>query len=215
MEMIYSRELGLRVAPGAKITTNAKSFSITEALALYHRLKGGGKTKLFFKSSERSMRYLVDCLGHNDLAAIAISDASRFRDYLLDRGMSSSSVKRVFSSVRAVINLAIREQGLAINNVFSGTFIPEDKAKTLRLPIPADVLLTIQHECVQVDDEPRWLIALIIFCAKQFSHSHDQGRRTKKQDYPAGFIVRITRKHACFYSQPVIMVNIILLLCLF
>ena len=107
MEMIYSRELGLRVAPGAKTTTNAKSFSITEALALDHRLKGGGKTKPFFESSERNMRYLTDCLGHDDLAAIEISDAGRFRDYLFDQGMSSSSVKRAFSSVRAVINLAI------------------------------------------------------------------------------------------------------------
>ena len=109
MEMIYSRELGLRVASDAKTTASAKSFSMTEALALYHRLKGSGKTKLFFESSERSMRYLTDCLGHDDLAALEISDAGRFRDYLFDRGMSSSSVKRVFSSVRAVINLAIRE----------------------------------------------------------------------------------------------------------
>ena len=67
MEMIYSRELGLRVAPDAKTTTSAKSFSTTDALALYHRLKGSGKTKLFFESSERSMRYLTDCLGHDDL----------------------------------------------------------------------------------------------------------------------------------------------------
>ena len=161
MEMVYSRELGLRVTPNAKTTTSAKSFSITEALALYHRLKGGGRTKLFFESSERSMRYLTDCLGHDDLAAIEKSDAGRFRDYLFDRGMSSSSVKRVFSSVRAVINLAIREQGLSINKVFSGTFIPDDEAKTQRLPIPTDALLTIQDECMQMDDEPRWLIALI------------------------------------------------------
>ena len=161
MEMIYSRELGLRVAPDGKTTTSAKSFSETDALALYHRLKGSGKTKLFFASSERSMRYLTDCLGHDDLAVLEVSDAGRFRDYLFDRGMSSSSVKRVFSSVRAVINLAIREQGLAINNVFSGTFIPDDEAKTQRLPIPTGVLVTIQRECRQLDDEPRWLIALI------------------------------------------------------
>ena len=161
MEMIYSRELGLRVVKDAKMTISSKSFSIADALALYHRLKGNGKTKLFFESSERSMRYLTDCLGHDDLAAIEISDAGRFRDFLFDRGMSSSSVKRVFSSVRAVINLAIREQGLSINNVFSGTFIPDDEAKTQRLPIPTEVLLTIQHECMQVDDEPRWLIALV------------------------------------------------------
>jgi len=52
MEMIYSRELGLRVAQDAKTII----ISIAEALALYHRLKGNGKTKLFFESSERSMR---------------------------------------------------------------------------------------------------------------------------------------------------------------
>ena len=161
MEMIYSKELGLRVAPDAKTTTSAKSFSATDALALYHRLKGSGKTKLFFASSQRSMRYLTDCLGHDDLAVLEVSDAGRFRDYLFDRGMSSSSVKRVFSSVRAVINLAIREQGLSINNVFSGTFIPDDETKTQRSPIPTDVLFTIQQECMQSDDEPRWLIALI------------------------------------------------------
>ena len=161
MEMIYSRELGMRVVPDGETTIISKSFSITEALALYHRLKGNGKTKLFFESSERSIRYLTDCLGHDDLAAIEISDAGRFRDYLFERGMSSSSVKRVFSSVRAVINLAIREQGLSINNAFSGTFIPDVGVKKQRLPIPNDVLAAVQEECRHLDDEPRWLVALI------------------------------------------------------
>ena len=75
--------------------------------------------------------------------------------------MSSSSVKRVFSSVRAVINLAIREHGLSVTNVFSGTFIPDDEVKKKRLPIPAEDLVKIQQECMALDDEPRWLIALI------------------------------------------------------
>ena len=68
---------------------------------------------------------------------------------------------RVFSSVRAVINLAIREHGLSVTNVFSGTFIPDDEVKKKRLPIPADALLGVQRECMALDDEPRWLIALI------------------------------------------------------
>ena len=82
MEMIHSRELVLGIASDTKTTASAKSFSITDALALYHRLKGIGKTKLFFDSSERNMRYLIDCLGHDDLAAMEISDAGRFRHYL-------------------------------------------------------------------------------------------------------------------------------------
>ena len=69
--------------------------------------------------------------------------------------------KRVFSSVRAVINLAIREHGLSVTNVFSGTFIPDDEIKKKRLPIPAPDLAKIQQECMAMDDEPRWLIALI------------------------------------------------------
>jgi hypothetical protein len=79
MEMIYSRELGLRVAPDASTTIGSKNFSITEALALYHRLKGTGKTKLFFESSERSVRYLTDFLGHDNLAPIKIPDAARIK----------------------------------------------------------------------------------------------------------------------------------------
>ena len=160
MEMIYSRELGLKALQNATPHANA-AYPLSDALALYHRLKGSGKTKLFFEVSNRSIRYLEECLGHDNLTEIKMSDAGRFRDHLFARGMSSSSVKRVFSSVRSIVNLAIWEQGLAINNIFSGTFIPDDGAKQQRAPIPLAVLQHIQSNCQTLDDEPRWLIALI------------------------------------------------------
>ena len=81
-----------------------------------------------------------------------MSDAGRFRDYFFERGMSSLSVKRVFSSVRAVIKLAIREHGLSVSDVFSGTFIPDDEMKKKRLPIPAPGLVKIQQECMDLGD---------------------------------------------------------------
>ena len=160
MEMVYSKELGLTTLPPSQQASH-DVFTMSDALALYHRLKGKGKTKLFFEASERSIRYLSECLGHENLTALEISDAGRFRDYLFSKGMSSSSVKRVFSSVRAVVNIAIKEHGLAASNVFSGTFIPNDEVKNQRLPIPDDVLAVVQEECRHLDDEPRWLIALI------------------------------------------------------
>ena len=134
---------------------------MSDALALYHRLKGKGKTQLFFEASERSIRYLSECLGHENLTTLEMSDAGRFRDYLFNKGLSSSSVKRVFSSVRAVVNIAIKEHGLAGSNVFSGTFIPDDEVKKQRLPLPDNILVAVQEECRHLDDEPRWLIALI------------------------------------------------------
>ena len=76
MEMIYSRELGLTVLPETR-TVASDSFSLHDALALYHRLKGTGKTSLFFESSERSIRYLIECLGHDSLTSLEVSDAGR------------------------------------------------------------------------------------------------------------------------------------------
>ena len=91
MEMIYSKELGLMVLPETRTVASTR-FSLTDALALYHRLEGIGKTSLFFESSERSIRYLIECLGHDSLTSLEVSDAGQFRDYLFVRGMSSSSV---------------------------------------------------------------------------------------------------------------------------
>ena len=47
MEIIYSKELSLTVLPETR-TVAADSFSLTSVPLLYHRLKGGGETKLFF-----------------------------------------------------------------------------------------------------------------------------------------------------------------------
>ena len=161
MEMIYSRELGITVAPDKPHNASTTEVSLSDSLELYHRLKGAGKTKLFFEGSERSMRYLKVCVGHDDIKSLEQADAGRFRDFLFERGMSSFSVKRVFSSVRAIMNLAIKEHGLAITNVFNGTFIPEDNKRKERLPVPVHVIRQIQEECRSLNDEPRWLIALI------------------------------------------------------
>jgi len=161
MEMIYSRELGISVVSDKVSNTNETELSLSDALALYQRLKGIGKTKLFFEVSNRSIRYLIECVGHDNINGLEPADAGRFRDFLFDRGMSSSSVKLVLSSVRAIMNLAIKEHGLAMTNVFNGTFIPEDNKRKERLPVPNDAIRRIQGECRSLNDEPRWLIALI------------------------------------------------------
>ena len=135
MEMIYSRELGLSVI-GEAAAQHASKLTFDEVLKLYHRLKGVGKTKLFFEGSERSMRYLKDCLGHNYIDGLMPGDAGLFRDYLLGRGMSPSSVRRVIASVRAMLNLVIKEYGLSRPNIFNGVFIPKDLYKRERPPYP-------------------------------------------------------------------------------
>ena len=137
------------------------SINLSEALKKYHALRGIGKDELFFRASLRFMKYAIEELGDRNITDYTSPDAARFRDQLFDRGLSSSSVKRTFASIRSIVNFAIREQGLNCPNAFSNTFIPDKDDQTRRIPIPADCLKKIQAECVQIDDERRWLIALI------------------------------------------------------
>jgi hypothetical protein len=46
------------------------------------------------------------------------------RDKLLDQGLSSSSVKRIFSTVKAVVGLIIKELGVGVPNPFLGVSMP-------------------------------------------------------------------------------------------
>jgi integrase len=89
------------------------------------------------------------------------SDAAAYRDYLLKKGLTTNSVKRNFATIRSVINLAIQEHGLECKNAFSRVYLPDlDDAKK-RKPIPIENIREIQKECMSIDDEARWLVALI------------------------------------------------------
>jgi integrase len=100
-------------------------------------------------------------LGNGPITSYATSEVAQFRDWCLDKGMNINSVKRVFASVRSIINLNIREYGLDGTNAFSGTYMPDSFEAPKRKPIPDEILRVIQSKCVITDDEPRWLVALI------------------------------------------------------
>ena len=80
--MIYSRELGFSVVPDKVRNANETEVTLSDALALYQRLKGTGKSKLFYEVSNRSIRYLVECVGHDNITGLEPADAGRFRDFL-------------------------------------------------------------------------------------------------------------------------------------
>ena len=70
-------------------------------------------------------------------------------------------LKHVFTAVRSVINLTMREYGTKGTNAFSGTFMPDKPDASPRQLIPNDILKVIQNRCRSTDDEMRWLVALI------------------------------------------------------
>jgi integrase len=146
---------------GPQKVSQSSCVSLAEALDLYLRLKGVNKGKVFRRGAERNIQSVVDVLGDRPLDEYSSSDAAAYRDYLLKRGLTTNSVKRNFATIRSVINLAIQEHGLDCRNAFSKVFLPDlDDAKK-RKPIPTDIIKEIQQECMSIDDEARWLVALI------------------------------------------------------
>ena len=135
--------------------------NITDALDLYLRLKGQGKDKTFIRTANRNIEYIVKVLGNKSIRSYSSVDASKFRDWLMEQRMSLSTVKRVFSSVKAIINLTIQEHGLDINNPFSKTYMPEIEAKQYRESISTEAIKHIQSLCREYDDDLRWLVTLL------------------------------------------------------
>ena len=89
------------------------------------------------------------------------SDGGVFRDWLTEKGLASSSVKRVFSTIRAITNLAIAEYGLDMRSPFAIVYFPESDDIKERLPVSPHDIKLIQRHCREYNDEMRWLLALI------------------------------------------------------
>ena len=96
------------------VNSNSNAPLLSEALSTYLKLKGEGKDKIFIRGANRNIKYVIELLGDLPIDEYSSKDASKFRDYLLDRGLLISSVKRVFSSIRSIINYQLVKKVLIV-----------------------------------------------------------------------------------------------------
>ncbi|NDV51992.1 MULTISPECIES: DUF6538 domain-containing protein [unclassified Salipiger] len=141
------------------VTSDA--LTLSEAVVTYLRQKGQGKSKTFHRAAERSCGYVIDACGDKPLADYSKKDANSFRDALIKKGLTGSSITRVFGTVRSVFNFAASEEGLSIINPFTNVYYDREAGVTGRLPIPLDDIRKVQQKCQELDDELRWLVAIV------------------------------------------------------
>ena len=146
----------------AKIFQPAKAAAplMSEATVFYLRLKGDGKDIVFVRAVQRNANVVIEALGDKPINEYASSEAGKLRDVLLNKGLAVTSIKRMFGSIKAIINLAMAEHGIEGRNPFSSIYMP-DEVQEERQPIPLDSLRRIQRDCIAIDDEMRWLLAII------------------------------------------------------
>jgi integrase len=130
-------------------------------------------------AAERSCNYLIGLCGNKPLSDYTRQDALQFRDWLVDRGLTGSSVTRNFSYLKAVINFALSEYALDVRNPFIGVYHDRRAGVLVRKPIPIEAIRKVQLECHEIDDDMRWLIALISDTGMRLA----EGAGLLKQDF--------------------------------
>ena len=134
---------------------------MTKAAETYLRLKGRNRTKTFHRGVERDVKHFITVSGDKLIHDYQKVDVNRFRDWLMKKGMAGSSIQRIFSTIKAVINFALDEAGLPPNPAFTKVYIDADAGVTERQPVPEKAVKAVQARCKDADDERRWLVALI------------------------------------------------------
>ena len=135
--------------------------TLLDAVQVYLDQKGKGRPKSFRLAAERVCRYVIKLSGNKPLTKYNRSDALMLRDWLVDRGLTGSSVTRNFSYVKAIINFALSEFALDARNPFIGVYHDRTAGVSTRKPIPVADIFKVQGKCRTIDDDMRWLVALI------------------------------------------------------
>ena len=132
-----------------------------EVAALYLDRRGQGKGKPFEQMVARAFRYLREIIGDRRISQYERMDAVKLRDKLLARGLAPQSVKRTLSIISTSMKLIITEYGLPYDNVFANIDCGKAHETKARQPFTMEEIRRLQRESKAVDDEARWLLALL------------------------------------------------------
>ncbi len=92
---------------------------LSHALEKYYRLKDAGSCKQFYAAANRNIGYVIEHLGDRPLDSCSTADPTPFRNCLIARQLTSTSIQRIFSAIRTAIKLIIYEDGLTVSNAFA------------------------------------------------------------------------------------------------
>jgi hypothetical protein len=163
------------LTPASTLLVKAQGTSdlplLSEMLETYLKTKGRGKADLFFVNARRNIGYVLAAIGDQSIDLYSKTDAVSFRDWLVNKGLQSSSIHRVFSSVRAIINFSINEFGYSFSNPFAGVYIANDEEQEKRRSLTPNELQILSLSCREEDDELRHLLALLVNTGMRLSEA--------------------------------------------
>ena len=166
----------------AKIEPRKREPRLSEARDSYLAIRGVGKPKTFEQAAMRNIEAVIGFIGDLKLTHFTTLEAVKVRDALLSRGLTVLSVRRMFATINAVFHFAIGEYGLDMKNPFALVHMPQSTRKK-RLPIPIESIREIQNACFEIDDDLRWLVALISDTGMRLSEAAGLARNDIRLNY--------------------------------
>ena len=158
-----SNATGLAEHP--KIPAPAKkdeiSITLAQALDLYLRLSGDSKSPTFHRGATRAFEILSKLCGNKPVTEYNRSDANKLRDFLISKGMAGTSIVRVIANIKAMLNFAASEIGIPPNQAFARLYIDRKAGTNDRKPMRIEHIRFLQEKCYEIDDEKRWIVALL------------------------------------------------------
>ena len=77
----------------------------------------------------------------------------------------------MFSGIKAVINFVTLEHGLERQNAFAKVYLPSNTDAKKRHAVTPSNMAKIKAECLSLDDDIRWLVAIIFDSGMRLSEA--------------------------------------------
>lgn len=137
--------------------------TLSDAKQKHFDLGKGPKGKIAEGQFNRAWQCLMGITGDIPLVQLRREHANSFVSELLDTGKSGETIRKYLAQIRPVIGTAILEFELNLINHFERVTIPNmtDGPSKPRFPYSNCEILAIQKQCIEVDDERRWAIAIL------------------------------------------------------
>lgn len=138
--------------------------TLTEAFDTYISNHRRGREERFKQAQEGHWNKLIHLVGDIPLKQLTREHARRYREDRLSKGVKQPSAQREINTIKAIINSAIKELEVEMNNPFEGLVVSAPTAAheaTRRLPYSKEQLRTLLSCSVQIDDAPRRAIILL------------------------------------------------------
>jgi integrase len=166
-----------------KVLNNKLPVLLSEAFAVYLENHNKGQDKEFQRSQFQHWNKLILLLGDIGIESVTRELARSYRDTRLSAGLSSTSVSRELSTIKAIFNKAIREIPLSMKNPFESMQIPQtNEFEHERTSFTRQEMLLLINAAKQKDDEKRRIVITLALTGARLAEI--VGLRKKDLDIP-------------------------------